>query len=314
LDRSNWVVPGLTATVIVLIFVATVLAGNRSTDAQTVNALVDRWLAAMAGAEEDRGWSMLAPEARWLFGNDRDDFLAEVAGQDWSQIRWAPAEGYVDDGVFYSGHVAILSDPSTIPGLLADHGMAFPMCIDGIPHGITLTVRVGWFVEPRFGESAGKSWIDKDCWAAMQESRARPHEPFDAAGIAWGSPGANQRVGVHDEDGLVSAISAGRERPPIDGAASVDQWDPDSVAVAWRGSSCDRSTGLLVAGTPDEIEIVVERRVTTGDCVAADVVFETIIDFDQHVRAESIDVRLDQATSRATPRATTPAASDTLPA
>ncbi len=63
----------------------------------------------------------------------------------WAQVAWAPANGYVDDGAFYSGYVWMRSHPATLPRFLVERGLATPNCVEEAPFGINLQMRLGWF-------------------------------------------------------------------------------------------------------------------------------------------------------------------------
>jgi hypothetical protein len=64
--------------------------------------LADRYLRAVSGAAEDRGWSLLHPETRQAgFDDDYDRYLAEARATDWSGFAWRIEEAVADDPTLY---------------------------------------------------------------------------------------------------------------------------------------------------------------------------------------------------------------------
>jgi hypothetical protein len=89
---------------------------------------MDRWLAAMAGAELDRGWSYLSPEAQAsVFGGDLGAYLRDVNSVEWGRVAWSKTYGFTDDG-FFSAHTDLLSDPRTLPTFIAERRLVGAMC------------------------------------------------------------------------------------------------------------------------------------------------------------------------------------------
>jgi hypothetical protein len=93
-----------------------VVARGAPPSGDSANDMVDSWLAAMSESSGDRGWSFLSTEAQsTIYQGDRQSYWDDLEQVDWGQVTWAPASGYVDDGVFYSGAVWLRSHPSTLP-------------------------------------------------------------------------------------------------------------------------------------------------------------------------------------------------------
>lgn len=261
------------------------------TTAGSADESVDRWVQALAEPSGDRGWSLLSPETQVsVYSGDPERYRADLDTVEWSSVVWAPAFGYVDDGRFYSGSVSLLSHPSTLPRVLVERGLVGPFCIDDLPYGIHVTMLVGWFTPPRIEASAHAGSADR-CAAAFDNEPGAPHEPFDLVGGAWGSPGPNQRVGVIDRSGLVTAVGVGRENPPAPDPVSVSNFEPRQLAVTWRGARCDSNTTLIVGGTASDLEIVIDRGVE-GTCAGADVTYEAMLELRQDVPAERVDADL----------------------
>lgn len=258
----------------------------------SANDIVDTWLAAMAEPTGDRGWSRLSAEAQMmLYDGDPDAYWSDLEGIGWADVTWAPANGYVDDGVFYSGYVWLRSHPSTLPRFLIERGLASPHCVEGAPFGIDVQMRLGWFNPPRISVRLGKAGDADRCAIAFDESPGTPHAPFDVVGGAWATPGSIQRVGVLDVSGLVRAVGWGRENPPLNGDAQVTAFAHRKVAVTWRGAACDSNTSVLVEGTPAALRVTVQRGRSAG-CSGTGVVYESILELDADVRIEKVDVDL----------------------
>lgn len=258
----------------------------------SANGMVNEWLAAMAAPSGDRGWSFLSPEAQtMIYRDDPQSYWDDVAEVDWAQVAWAPANGHVDDGAFYAGYVWLRSHPSTLPRFLIERGLATPHCVDGSPFGIDLQMRLGWFNPPRISALIGKAGAADHCWIAFEERPGPPHEPFDAVGGAWASPGPIQRVGVDDRSGSVRSIGWGRENPPLDGDVEVTDFAPRELAITWRGSSCDSNTTLVIEGTAEALRITVERGFA-GQCSGSDVVYDSVLELEAQVRVEDVHVDL----------------------
>ena len=256
----------------------------------TANQMVDEWLTAMAEPSGDRGWSFLSEEAQtMIYHDDPQAYWDDLGKADWAQVAWAPANGYVDDGVFYSGYVWLRSHPSTLPRFLVERGLATPHCVESSPFGIGLQMRLGWFNPPRVSAGIGKAGTADPCWIAFEDSPGPPHEPYDVVGGAWASPGSIQRVGVEDRSGLVRSIMWGRENPELEGEVDVTDFAPREIAVTWRGARCDSNTRVVVDGTSDALQITIERGIPDA-CSGEDVVYDSVLEFAEGVRAEHVQV------------------------
>lgn len=258
----------------------------------TANRMVDEWLSAMAEPSGDRGWSFLSAEAQsMIYDDDPQVYWGDLDKADWTQVAWASANGYVDDGVFYSGYVWLRSHPSTLPRFLVERGLATPHCVEGSPFGIGLQMRTGWFNPPRISAGIGKAGAADPCWIAFGDSPGPPHDPYDIVGGAWASPGSIQRVGVQDPSGLVRSIMWGRANPALEGDADVSDFGPRELAVTWRGAACDSNTLVVVDGTPDALVITIERG-RPKTCSGGDVVYDSVLEFADDVRAEHVQIEL----------------------
>lgn len=287
------------AVVVALLLVAAgavgVVARGAPPGSDTANRMVDEWLSAMAEPSGDRGWSFLSDEARtMIYDDDPQAYWDDLGKADWAHVAWAPAKGYVDDGVFYSGYVWLRSHPSTLPRFLVERGLATPHCVEGSPFGIGLQMRLGWFNPPGIG--IGKAGAADPCWLAFEDRPGPPHQPFDAVGGAWASPGTIQRVGVEDRSGLVRSIMWGRENPALEGTVDVTDFASHELAVTWRGTACDSNTLVVVDGTADALRIIIERDLV-GECPGSDVVYDSVLGLEAEVQAEDvhIDLRVGEA-------------------
>lgn len=269
-----------------------VVARGAPPSSDTANEMVDSWLATMSEPSGDRGWSFLSPEAQtMIYRDDPQAYWDDLEQVDWAQVVWAQANGYVDDGAYYSGYVWLRSHASTLPRFLVERGLATPHCVERSPFGIDLQMRLGWYNPPRISALIGKAGASDPCWIAFEETPGPPHEPFDAVGGAWASPGPIQRVGVGDRSGLVRSIMWGRENPPLERQVEVTDFGPHELAVTWLGSSCDSNTTLVIEGTPEALRITVERGLA-GGCSGSDVVYDSVLELEAAVRAKDVHVNV----------------------
>ena len=146
------------------------------------------------------------------YQGDAQAYWADLERVDWAQVAWAPANGYVDDGAFYSGSVWLRSHLSTLPRFILERGLATPYCVDDEPFGIGVQMRLGWFNPPRISGVLGKAGAADPCWVAFDERPGTEHDPYDLVGGAWASPGSIQRVGVRDSTGMVESDVGQGER------------------------------------------------------------------------------------------------------
>jgi hypothetical protein len=97
----SWRVP-----VLILVAVAVVVAGrvylpyvgwsNSNADARV---RAEAYLRAVAGGDEDRGWSLLEPSSRAAYGSE-DAYRRLMVEADWSAFAWEVRDsGVCDDGV-----------------------------------------------------------------------------------------------------------------------------------------------------------------------------------------------------------------------
>ncbi len=105
-----------------------------------------------------------------IYQGDAHAYWSDLEQVNWAQVAWAPANGYVDDGAFYSGYVWMRSHPATLPRFLVERGLATSNCVEGAPFGINLQMRLGWFNPPRISALVGKAGVA----AGTAVSRARP--------------------------------------------------------------------------------------------------------------------------------------------
>jgi len=285
---------GITLAVVaalLLLAVGTVWVGAPPSG-DSADRMVDEWLAGMAATSGDRGWSFLSAEAQTMvYDDDPQAYWDDLAAVEWTGVAWAPANGYVDDGVFYSGYVWLRSHPSTLPRFLIERGLGTPHCVEGSPFGIDLQMRLGWFDPPRISARIGKAGAAEPCWIAFDDSPGPPHETFHAVGGAWASPGSIQRVGVEDRSGLIRSIMWGREDPALEGEVDITDLGPRELAVTWRGARCDSNTRLVVEGTREALRITVERGVAEG-CSGSDVVYDSVVELRAEVPAEEVHIDL----------------------
>jgi len=271
-----------------------VVARGAPPSGDAANEMVDSWLAAMSESTGDRGWSFLSTEAQsMIYGDDPDNYWDDLEQVDWRHVAWAPASGYVDDGVFYSGSVWLRSHLSTLPRFLVERGIATPYCVDESPFGIGVQMRVGWFAPPRISALLGKAGSADRCWVAFDERPGADHAPFDLVGGAWASPGPIQRVGVEDRSGLVRSIMWGRENPALDREVdvAVAEFGPREIAVTWRGASCDSNSTLVVEGASAALRITVMRDLP-GGCSGTDVVYDSILEMEAGVQIGNVEAAL----------------------
>ncbi|HEY6607767.1 MAG TPA: hypothetical protein VI277_01085 [Candidatus Limnocylindria bacterium] len=177
--------------------------------------------------------------------------------------------------------------------------MATPNCVDDVPFGIDVRMRLGWFRPTRINDLMGKAGAADPCWTAFDERPGTGHDPFDLVGGAWASPGPIQRIGIRDGTGLVRSVMWGRENPRLDRAVQVTALGPRELAVTWRGASCDSNTTVAVDGTADAVRITIERG-RAGGCSGNNVVYDAILELEAATPVESVVINLEPE-SRGTP-------------
>lgn len=284
------------AGAVLLLGIGTVVIARGSPPSwDTANGIVDAWLAEMARPSGDRGWSLLSAEAQAIaYQGDADAYWNDLDEVDWEQVAWAPANGHVDDGVYYLGGVWLRSHPSTLPQFLVERGLVTAGCVDDLPYGVNVQMRVGWFNPPRITRSPGGTGSADACRTAFENGAGAEHAPYDFVGGAWATPGPNQRIGVRDGSGMVTGVSHGRENVRLDGAFEVTTFGPRQLAITWRGASCDSNTTLVVEGTPGRLRVTISRGLVDG-CSGRDVVYDSILELNTETPIERVEVELEGA-------------------
>lgn len=100
--------------------------------------LVERWLAAAAGGEADRGWSLLDETIRFTsFNGDAEAYAAAMARADWDAVTWRPESARSVGNEQTS--VTVAAD-GPIPEVFAESAVAFPRCTGTTPTGLRFMV------------------------------------------------------------------------------------------------------------------------------------------------------------------------------
>jgi hypothetical protein len=105
-------------------------------------AAAERFFAALAGAEADRGWSYLSDiEREMAFRNDPARLVAAAEASDWTSFEWAfhDATGVPDLEGWYRVTFATTTPPEDLPAVIHDFNLAYPSC-DGAVNGIGVSV------------------------------------------------------------------------------------------------------------------------------------------------------------------------------
>ena len=100
--------------------------------------LVERWLAAAAGGEADRGWSLLDEMIHFTsFNGDADAYASAMAEADWDAVTWRTesARSVGNDQT----SVTIAAD-GAIPDVFAERAIAYPRCSEDTPTGLRFMV------------------------------------------------------------------------------------------------------------------------------------------------------------------------------
>jgi hypothetical protein len=83
---------GRKRTLVGLVLLAFLIAGCAERPERTGEAteLAEQYLAAVSGAADDRGWSLLHPDARRdMFGGSMERYLSGVLASDWTSFHSA---------------------------------------------------------------------------------------------------------------------------------------------------------------------------------------------------------------------------------
>lgn len=100
--------------------------------------VVERWLAAAAGAEADRGWSLLDEGIRSVsFNGDEVAYARTMAEADWEAVDWHVESARSLGGGLTS--VTVAAD-GQIPELFAGTMLAYPRCEGDTPTGLRFSV------------------------------------------------------------------------------------------------------------------------------------------------------------------------------
>lgn len=97
---------------IALVLVGLLIAGctPRQDRSKEATQLAEQYLAAVAGGADDRGWSLLHPDARRdMFGDSVDRYLNAVAASDWTNFRFTIESVVADDPSLYL--IQVRTDP-----------------------------------------------------------------------------------------------------------------------------------------------------------------------------------------------------------
>ena len=148
-------VVGVTAAVLLTL----ALVAVRTPSATTATGVVEDWLHAVAGAEEDRGWDFLSEISRdYEFENDQRVYVREVSAVDWAVLNWSIGDAYeieVSPGVsWWEVPVLVEGGLEAVPAQLFHRGLAHPLCIDDRAPGFGVIVEMPMFGPPTVGGGA----------------------------------------------------------------------------------------------------------------------------------------------------------------
>ena len=97
--------------------------------------LVEQYLASVAGAADDRGWSLLHPHTRRThFQASISLYLEAVRTSEWDSFEWAIEDVVADDASLHFARVRMVSR-GDFPALLARSGPDCPGIGDAMPPG-----------------------------------------------------------------------------------------------------------------------------------------------------------------------------------
>ncbi len=247
---------------------------------------LDHWLAALGGAEIDRGWGYLSPEAEAsIYGGDFGAYLRDVNRVDWSAVAWSKTYGFSDDG-FFSAHADLLSDPRTLPRFIVERRLVGPRCADERPMGIQTYFQLGLWREPRL-QLAYQTGSAERCFQSFGQVEGPVLPPADFVSYAWATPGPGIRVGVKDTTGSIVEVGAGRESPPIHGDPSLGDVE-GRVAVGWFGTACDEPARIEIERQDGGITLLLRTVASNKPCMSASVAYEVMLTFSGGISAEDI--------------------------
>ena len=111
--------------------------------------VVERWLAAVAGGEADRGWSLIDESVKGMsFNGDAGTYAAAMDAVDWDAMDWQ-VESARSVG---NGQTSVtVAATGTIPEVFDQHPLAVARCADGVPVGMRFMVADFNGVGPQIG-------------------------------------------------------------------------------------------------------------------------------------------------------------------
>lgn len=113
---------GRKRTLVALILFGSLAAGCAERPERTAEAteLAEQYLAAVSGAADDRGWSLLHPDARRdMFGGSVERYLNAVLASDWTNFQFSVESVVPDDPSLYL--VQVRATPPAFLVQAADH-------------------------------------------------------------------------------------------------------------------------------------------------------------------------------------------------
>jgi hypothetical protein len=114
------------------------LLGACGARANPARDVVERWMAAAAGGEADRGWSLVDESVRATsFNGDAEAYAATMAAADWDALDWriASARSLGNDQTSVT-----VDAEGTIPEFFDTHPLAIARCEGDVPTGMRFMV------------------------------------------------------------------------------------------------------------------------------------------------------------------------------
>jgi hypothetical protein len=133
------------------------------TSCQTQTAgeeVVARWLEALSGATEDRGWSFLDPSAQDRYLDDESAYVADAADVDWAAVGFDLFESVEDDGI-WTVFVRVDRGWAAVPAFMREQALVGVLCEDGQPTGFVVFAHKPMAGPPKVG--AGADAQDTSC-------------------------------------------------------------------------------------------------------------------------------------------------------